>query len=796
MASSFASMNAFAVVEARPVFGTAPKASALGFQSRAANDRISSRTSSGSAGLTLATVGTALAAVKGRSALRRLRRKQRSQIQTTLTAVKNNVDGKIPAGGYCEAVEKCTRRKTRTVTIGSVKIGSEHPVATQTMANTLTHDVEATVEQIKRCADKGIDIVRVTVQGMREAKACEHIKRRLLEDGYTTPIVADIHFTPKVAMVVADHVDKVRVNPGNFADGRKSFDTIKELSEADVREALDSIEEAFVPLVLKLKEQNKALRIGVNHGSMAERILFQYGDTPEGMVASAIEFGEICRKHDFHNFVFSMKSSNPQVMVQAYRLLAREMYRLGWDYPLHLGVTEAGGGSDGRIKSAVGIGALLLDGLGDTVRVSLTEDPEQEVKPCAALRRAGERALGRGVSSPFGDYPGRRDGIFAPRKCDFPLDVPLNSDGSVITVAKADDLLDLKSQRVRRQLGLHLRDDGDLQKDWKTVDAVVVEGEISEQVREKLKELLNIPVGVLCRPGPNVPEGATLLYDANEVREPLVRAGKRVTEMERLGGRALVFNGDESREELVTALRFASPRFLLLRPKSQDGVTFLCRRFFALLESLEEGRLLPTMLWFRYQGQPGDDEDDAVIRASAEFGSIFVDGMGEGLLWESSSLSAADLRESSFNLLQASRKRITKTEFISCPSCGRTLFDLQETTKRIQQRTGHLPGVRIAVMGCIVNGPGEMADADFGYVGSGVGKVDLYVGYECVRRGIPSGGAVDALTQLIREHGRWQDPPEVSSDVETADSNPDGSGSSHWAEAVDILGLQLIQDTL
>eukprot|EP00435_Cladocopium_sp_Y103_P000937 s2626_g1.t1 len=320
----------------------------------------------------------------------------------------------VPSGVYCEAAEKCERRKTRTaltqgpngpqVYVGEVPVGSEHPIATQTMTTTLTSDVDATVEQIKKCADMGIDIVRITVQGMKEAKACEGIKKKLLEDGYKTPIVADIHFTPKVALVCADFVDKVRVNPGNFTEGRKSFDTIDELSDEDIKEAQAAIEEALTPLVLKLKEQNKAMRIGVNHGSLSERILFQYGDSPEGMVASAIEFGEVCRKHDFHNFIFSMKSSNPQVMVNAYRQLAREMYKLGWDrdYPLHLGVTEAGGGADGfclsreehlgakgakgRIKSAVGIGALLLDGLGDTIRVSLTEDPEFEAKPCVALR--------------------------------------------------------------------------------------------------------------------------------------------------------------------------------------------------------------------------------------------------------------------------------------------------------------------------------------------------------------------------------------------------------------------------
>mmetsp|Transcript_69735 Transcript_69735/g.167416 ORF Transcript_69735/g.167416 Transcript_69735/m.167416 type:complete len:791 (-) Transcript_69735:223-2595(-) len=652
-----------------------------------------------------------------------------------------------PAGGYCEAVEKCVRRPTRTVHIGDVKVGSEHRVATQTMTTTPTNDVEATVAQIKSCADAGVDIVRVTVQGMTEARACEKIKKQLLEDGYTTPIVADIHFTPKVALVVADHVDKVRVNPGNFTDGRKSFDTISELTEEDIAEAKADIAESFVPLVLKLKEKGKALRIGVNHGSLSERILFQYGDSPEGMVASAVEFGEICREHDYHNFVFSMKSSNPQVMVQAYRKLAEEMYKLGWDYPLHLGVTEAGGGADGRIKSAVGIGTLLLDGLGDTIRVSLTEDPEFEAAPCKALRQAAEDSLGQGVEAPFEEKSGRRELRFSRRKCEFPIDVPLNEDGTVITTMTAKEIDSLSTQALCDRLGLRLRKDGDVQMDWKSFDVVVVEGAITPAVGVKIKTLLDVPMGVVVKKGPNVPDGCTVIYSAEDVTEPLE---------ERLGGYCLTFTGEESASTIEQALKNAKPRFALFKPNSQSGVTFLARRFFSTLDNI--GSQVPVMLWFRYPAKEGQDEDDLVVQASSEFGSIFVDGMGNGILWDAESMSPDMLRESSFNLLQAARMRISKTEFISCPSCGRTLFDLQTTTAKIQERTGHLPGVRIAVMGCIVNGPGEMADADFGYVGSGIGKIDLYVNYDVVKRGIPSEDAVEALVDLIKEHGKWKDP--------------------------------------
>jgi len=654
------------------------------------------------------------------------------------------------------ASERCVRRKTRTVHIGDVKVGSEHPIATQTMTTTLTSDVEATVAQVKKCADMGIDIVRITVQGMREAKACEFIKKRLLEDGYTTPLVADIHFTPKVALHCANFVDKVRVNPGNFADGRKSFDTIDKLGEEEIAQAVADIEETFAPLVLKLKEKNKALRIGVNHGSLSERILFQYGDSPEGMVASAMEFGEICRKYDFHNFVFSMKSSNPKVMVEAYRSLSREMYKRGWDYPMHLGVTEAGGGADGRIKSAVGIGALLLDGLGDTIRVSLTEDPEFEAGPCIALREAAEANAGKGVEA-FEEPSGRRDGQVARRKCEFPLDVPLNTDGSVLTSMTAEELAGYDTQGLCNRLGLRLRKDGDVQKDWKSIDAVVVDGALSEAAVANAKAALDVPVGVLCSPGENLPDGVTVLHEASSVGEALP---------ERLGGYALVFDGTESAEAVERAVTNAKPRFMLLRPKSLEGITFLARQFFAKVLACDAAKAVPLMLWFKYPKTEGADEDSVVIKASADFGSLFVDSLGEGILWDAEIMNSDDLRESSFNLLQASRMRISKTEFISCPSCGRTLFNLQDTTKKIQDRTGHLPGVRIAVMGCIVNGPGEMADADFGYVGSGVGKIDLYVNYDCVKRGIPSEGAVEALVDLIKEHGRWAEPADDEDEEE------------------------------
>jgi (E)-4-hydroxy-3-methylbut-2-enyl-diphosphate synthase len=639
------------------------------------------------------------------------------------------------------------------MTIGDVKIGSEHPIAIQTMTTTKTDDVNATVEQIKKCAAMGIDIVRVTVQGLREAKACGEIRRRLDEDGVRTPIVADIHFNPKVALAVADYVDKVRVNPGNFADGRKSFDSIDEVNNT---EAMAHLEKVFAPLVLKLKEKNKAMRIGVNHGSLAERILFQYGDSPEGMVAHALEFAEICRKYDYHNFCFSMKASNPKVMVAAYRALARKLYELDWDYPLHLGVTEAGGGADGRIKSASGIGTLLLDGLGDTIRVSLTEDPEYEAKPCKSLRQVAEMAEGKGVEA-FHEPSGRREGRVARRKCDFPFDVPLNSDGTVLVVVDAEELAGMTKAAICDRFALRLRQDGDIQKDFTSVDAVVLQGEVSSATEDKIKELLNANLGVLSWPGKHVPLGVTLMHDAT-----VAAAGPVLPD--RLGGHCLLFSGTEPAEVIEKALKNVAPRLILFKPENLVAVTFVGRKFFSTLTTLQAGKAVPVMLWFHYPVVHGQDEDDIVIRSSADFGSLFLDGFGEGLLWEADAMTSTQIVTSSFNLLQACRMRISKTEFISCPSCGRTLFDLQEVTAEIQAATGHLPGVRVAIMGCIVNGPGEMADADFGYVGSGVGKIDLYVNYDVVKRGIPSENGVEQLVDLIKEHGRWQDPPETAAD--------------------------------
>lgn len=518
---------------------------------------------------------------------------------------------------YCESIFQTRRFKTREVMVGSVGVGGANPIRIQSMATSNTRDIEATIEQIVLLADAGCEIARVTVQGKKEAESCEGIKNGLLKRGYSIPLVADIHFYPPAALLVAEFVDKVRINPGNFIDKRASFKVI-EYDDATYARELTKIEETFSPLVEKCKRLKKAMRIGTNHGSLSDRIMNRYGDTPRGMVESAIEFAQVCRKYDYHDFMFSMKASNPQVMIQAYRLLAAEMIQLGWDYPLHLGVTEAGHGEDGRIKSAMGIGALLLDGLGDTIRVSLTEDPWSEIEPCKRLVEYAQAAQGRGIT-PFEETDRAQK-----RSVLYPY--PLNEKGSVFI----------------KKGGVYFCED--------------------------------VPV------------------DSNSV--------------------------------------------LILQP--QISPVHEARYLVEQMKATQDQR--PLIIEF---------QSDCVIQSAMELGPILCDGLAEGICVAEEQLG--------LNLLQAARMRMTKTDFISCPSCGRTLFDLQEVSKRIRDQTAHLPGVKIAIMGCIVNGPGEMADADFGYVGSKPGKIDLYVGKNCVERDIEFKDADSKLIELIKSHGKWVD---------------------------------------
>lgn len=649
--------------------------------------------------------------------------------------------------------------------IGHVKVGSEHPIALQTMTTTDTRNVAATVEQVKRCADAGADIVRITVQGKKEAEACMQIREQLFKDRYDVPLVADIHFQPAVAMMVADAFEKIRINPGNFADGAKKFDVIDYDDPAEFKAEQEKIRELFAPLVEKCKSLNRAMRIGTNHGSLSARILSFYGDTPRGMVESAFEFADICRDMDYHNFLFSMKASNPLVMVQAYRLLAEEMYSKGWDYPLHLGVTEAGEGEDGRMKSAIGIGALLMDGLGDTIRVSLTEDPEYEIDPCRRMANMGARAAAEGWGIPaFEEHRDthlftRRVGNLPSSREDEKYDYSqlLHRDGSVYSVV---DINELKNpELLYRKLGCKLAV-GMPFKDIATSDSIIMYDLPSEDDKEAfraLRRLQEVGIHILA-------PAETLRSKPVDGAVPIMQLKVAVDSKESMKGRLAVFVDGTETDEQVAALATIKPDVVLLKIAPNVSRVHASRKFFEILQ--QKDIQVPVIHHMAFSD--GTDRDEIIISSGSQIGALMVDGKGDGLAIECLTEDLEFVRNTSFGLLQGCRMRNTKTEYVSCPSCGRTLFDLQDVTEQIRQKTGHLPGVSIAVMGCIVNGPGEMADADFGYVGGAPGKIDLYVGKEVVRRGVDMDAAPDELIDLIKEYGRWQDPPAEEEESENS----------------------------
>ncbi len=619
--------------------------------------------------------------------------------------------------------------KTREVLVGNIGVGGKNPIRIQSMTTSSTRDAKATIDQIMRLADYGCEIARVTVQGMKEADTCEEIKNGLLRHGYDIPLVADIHFFPPAAMRVVDFVDKVRVNPGNYVDKRATFKVI-EYDDATYAAEIERLEEKFTPLVEKCKRLKRAMRIGTNHGSLSDRIMNRYGDTPMGMVESAFEFTRVCRKLGYHDIIYSMKASNPQVMIEAYRLLVAEMLQLGWDYPLHLGVTEAGEGEDGRIKSAMGTGSLLLDGIGDTIRVSLTEDPWYEIDPCQRLIRLTQERTHSDID-PLLDLKRKAER----RTLSFPRNVSLHRDGSVLVKVEESDLssptlypdLGLEGTSLTPKLGMSC------------ADAIYLP---SSALNNPLQPLQEIGVGVLSLQGTG---RTTPLFSLSEAITHQKTESFSLTSPTPY----VVRITDNDPSEQWNALLSLSPAYLLLSP-STNRVPF-CRRFFHFVE--QHTLPFPVILHFSYTSE----KEDTILEASMEAGSLFCDKWGEGLLLDTPHGISFN-RILAFGILQAARMRTFKTEFISCPSCGRTLFDLQEVTKKIHARTSHLPGVKIAIMGCIVNGPGEMADADFGYVGSKPGMIDLYVGKQCVEKSIPFDQADDRLVNLIKAHNRWVDP--------------------------------------
>ena len=547
---------------------------------------------------------------------------------------------------------------------GRVGIGGANPLRVQSMATADTCDVEAVTAQVLRLAEAGCEIARLAVPTLEAARALEKIKAGLLRRGADIPIVADIHFSPEAALIAADFVEKIRINPGNFADS-KTF-AKKDLTPAQYDRELERVRARFLPLLDKLKRLQRALRIGVNHGSLSDRIMNRYGDTPLGMVESALEFARLCEEQGYRELVFSMKSSNVKVMIAAYRLLARRMAEIGMDYPFHLGVTEAGEGEDGRIKSAIGIGSLLEDGIGDTLRVSLTEEPEREIPVCRALAKLFE---GRKPMIPGGDKDLRY----------------------------GRDLYSYSRRKSRRIV----------------VDGFGVGG--AEPIR-----VVTRSVAGRVDPGPEIVPGALppVLFEAESAEEVL----------------HLGLLARQSGKEVLLGLRGDDSGKLLRE----------YRRLAALAEDF------PLLLRAPRRG----GEEVQVLDASILLGSLLCDGIGDVVQIDSNLEPRREL-ELCYAILQNAGVRISRAEFISCPGCGRTLYDLQAAVERVKKEMGHLKGLKIAVMGCIVNGPGEMADADFGYVGGASGKINLYVGRECVRKGVPEAQAVEALKALIKESGRW-----------------------------------------
>ena len=580
------------------------------------------------------------------------------------------------------------RRRTREVMVGSVGIGADNPIRVQSMITTDTLDTESSVKEVLQLADEGCEIVRITAQTRRHAANLEHIASGVRSEGCKVPLVADIHFKPDAAMEAAKWVEKVRVNPGNYADKKKFL--IRDYTDTQYSEELERIREQFSPLVKLCKERGVAMRIGTNHGSLSDRIMNRYGDTPRGMVESALEFARIARDLDYHNFVFSMKASNPKVMIVAYRLLVSALNEEGsdWNYPMHVGVTEAGDGEDGRIKSAIGIGSLLNDGIGDTVRVSLTEEAVCEipvaknlVSICSSQKDIQDLELNQ-EKIPFDPFNYNR------RSTD-----KISVQG--VNIGDKETIRVLTTQKKFDAVSHKLKDMGEFQPEVikESSGLIEIDPRDKDAVDRINESQESIPVGVI-----------------DHIDLPVIPAY----------------------------------RLLASRIKEQHPIV-----------------LKDTLF-------PSDDPnllfEKTLLKAASNIGSLLCDGIGDAILIQGEEAPGQSLRLS-YNILQAAGVRIFKTDYVACPSCGRTLFDLQETTAKIRAATGHLKGVRIAIMGCIVNGPGEMADADFGYVGGAPEKINLYVGKEPVKFNIPQDEAVERLIDLIKEHDSWVDPPDQNDTI-------------------------------
>lgn len=635
---------------------------------------------------------------------------------------------------YCVDLFSRKRFETRAVTIGALKMGADNPIRVQSMTTADTMDTEGSVAEAIRMIDAGCELVRLTAPSIKEAENLGVIRQQLHEKGYTTPLVADIHFTPNAAEVAARLIEKVRVNPGNYAD-KKKFEELTYTDES-YQAALDRIEEKFTPLVLLCKENGTAMRIGTNHGSLSDRILSRYGDTPEGMVASAMEFIEICRKNDYHELVISMKASNTLVMVQAYRLLVAEMMRKGMDYPLHLGVTEAGDGEDGRIKSAVGIGALLEDGLGDTIRVSLTEAPEAEIPVAQKLLQLVETSAEENVPSFSGELP------YSPFSYARRITHEVNNIGGKLSPVVFADLSRQEKITPANFFGFGYNYSTSLDK-WTLQDQAadyvyVGDHRIDFEVPGTLGLVVNASVW-------------ETQYASKKHSFPIYD-----TLPKHFAHPQLNFLQWDAQALDVSALKGLEHVVLVVRAP-QTGSVQVLRRFYVAL--LSEGLTLPVII---NHHSATEDQEVFQLEQATKLGVLLIDGFGDGVwLKNASKLPTTLINSTSFGILQATRTRISKTEYISCPSCGRTLFDLQETTAKIRKSTAHLKGIKIGIMGCIVNGPGEMADADYGYVGTRPGKIHLYKEKTVIKKNVPEEDAVNELIELIKSYGDWVEPTQV-----------------------------------
>ncbi len=635
---------------------------------------------------------------------------------------------------YCFSLTSYQRFKTREVKIGDLLMGAHHPIRIQSMTTTDTMDTKATLAQSIRMIEAGCELVRITAPSINEAKNLELIKKELVLAGFNTPICADIHFTPNAAEFAARIIEKVRVNPGNYAD-KKKFETI-DYTDSAYEAELERIRERFTPLVKICKEYGTAMRIGTNHGSLSDRILSRYGDTPLGMVESAFEFLRICEEHNYHNIVISMKASNTQVMVQAYRLLVAKMIETNRNYPLHLGVTEAGDGEDGRIKSAVGIGTLLEDGLGDTIRVSLTEEPEFEMPVAKALAdRYTKRSLHKAIPS---------------------IEETINYNPYEYNRRNTDEIINLGSHQVPRVIA-------DYSMKSEITAASLFGVGYSYSVPLDKWNLTDMAIDYVFA-GDNlvnfeIPGTLGVIYNSqtwlqkkeSERSYPLFCANEFFNTNETHASLNFVaVDIDTLTNSFIEKIKATTNTVLVLDSFNEAAMPELRRMAITLQQT---NCKTPIILKRNFKDL---SESDFQLYCSTDLGGLLLDGFGDGIwIKQKDCVSTQVCNSTAFGILQATRTRISKTEYISCPSCGRTLFDLQETTQKIRLRTDHLKGVKIGIMGCIVNGPGEMADADYGYVGTGVGKISLYKGKEVVKKNIQSESAVDELIELIKTHGDW-----------------------------------------